>query len=226
MAQRRRPGPPLTRERVITAATALADEKGEAGVTMRAVAGALGVEAMSLYNHVAGRDDLLDGMVDAVFAEIDLPEATGWREAMHARAASVRTALHRHPWAVALMESRSRPGPATLRHHDAVLGILRAGGFSVSRAAHTFLVIDSYLYGFVLQELSLPFTTGTEFDEVAADIMRDLPPDAYPHLAEVITEQALRPDFDYSTEFTEGLTLVLNALHPDQTPRALDTRES
>ncbi|MGC7094196.1 TetR/AcrR family transcriptional regulator [Amycolatopsis lurida] len=207
---------PLSRERVITAAMALADEKGEAGLTMRAIAGRLGVEAMSLYNHVRGRDDILNGLVDAVFAEIELPEPTGdWKRAMRDRAASSRDALRRHPWAVGLMDSRSEPGPATLRHHDAVLGALRAGGFSVAMAAHAFSVIDSYLYGFVLQELSLPFTNTTELDEVATGIQRDMPVDAYPHLMELMTEHVLRPGYEYAGEFEFGLSLILDALRPD-----------
>ncbi|MBN6037574.1 TetR/AcrR family transcriptional regulator C-terminal domain-containing protein [Amycolatopsis sp. 195334CR] len=194
---------------------ALADEKGEAGLTMRAIAGRLGVEAMSLYNHVGGRDDILNGMVDAVFGEIDLPEATGdWKRAMRERATSSRAALRRHPWAVGLMDSRSQPGPATLRHHDAVLGALRAGGFSVVMAAHAFSVIDSYLYGFVLQELALPFTNTEELDEVATGIQREMPVDAYPHLMELMTEHVLQPGYDYAGEFEFGLTLILDALKP------------
>ncbi|TLG13574.1 TetR/AcrR family transcriptional regulator [Nocardia cyriacigeorgica] len=196
----------------------LADEKGAAGVTMRAVAAGLGVEAMSLYNHVAGRDDILDGMVDAVFAEIDLPATdSDWKSAMRERAHSTRAALRRHRWAVGLMDSRSHPGPATLRHHDAVLGVLRAGGFSVAMAAHAFSVIDSYLYGFVLQELSLPFSDRAGLDEVATGILSDAPAGAYPHLAELIADHALRPDYSYGDEFEYGLTLILNALHPDTT---------
>lgn len=211
---------PLSRERIVTTAMALADEKGAAGVTMRAIATRLGVEAMSLYNHVAGREDILNGMVDAVFGEIDLPTirqpTPDWKTAMRDRATSSRTVLRRHPWAVGLMDSRSQPGPATLRHHNAVLGALRAGGFSVPLAAHAFSVIDSYLYGFVLQELSLPFTNSAELDEVAADILRELPTDAYPHLTELITEHALKPGYNYADEFEFGLSLILDALHPDE----------
>ncbi|WHT23209.1 TetR/AcrR family transcriptional regulator [Crossiella sp. CA-258035] len=207
---------PLSRERVVAAALALADEKGAAGVTMRAIAGQLGVEAMSLYNHVAGREDILNGMVDAVFAEIDLPAAdTDWKQAMRARATAARAVLRRHPWAVGLLDSRRRPGPATLRHHNAVLGALRAGGFSVALAAHAFSVIDSYLYGFVLQESSLPFSNRAELDEVAGEILSELPAEAYPHLAELIADHALRPDYQYADEFDFGLELILDALHPD-----------
>ncbi|RZS41207.1 TetR family transcriptional regulator [Herbihabitans rhizosphaerae] len=217
--------PPLSRERVIAAAMALADEKGAAGVTMRALATRLGVEAMSLYNHVAGREDLLDGMVDAVFGEIELPVSTAdWKIAMRDRAASSRAALRRHPWAVGLMDSRSQPGPAILRHHDAVLGALRTGGFSVAMAAHAFSVIDSYLYGFVMQELSLPFTSAAELDEIAGDILSDLPADAYPHLTELITKHALKPGYEYADEFEFGLSLILDALHPDEVSSPVTSR--
>ncbi|WP_433543904.1 TetR/AcrR family transcriptional regulator (plasmid) [Streptomyces sp. CA-294286] len=210
---------PLTRERVIRAATAVADEKGVGALTMRAVSRLLGVEAMSLYHHVAGREDILDGMVDAVFAEIDLPPRdTDWKHAMRHRAESARAALRRHPWAVGLMDSRTRPGPATLRHHDAVLGALRAGGFSVTMTAHAVSLIDSYLYGFVLQESSLPFSDTEELAEVADAILRDLPADTHPHLAELATEHALKPGYAYADEFDYGLTLILDALHPDEAP--------
>nr|WP_229909682.1 TetR/AcrR family transcriptional regulator [Streptomyces flavofungini] len=206
---------------MIRAAVAVADEKGPAALTMRAVAEPLGVEAMSLYHHVAGREDVLDGMVDVVFGEIDLPPRdTDWKSAMRHRAASARTVLRRHPWAVALMDSRSRPGPATLRHHDAVIGALRAGGFSVAMTAHAVSLIDSYLYGFVIQELSLPFSDSAERDEAAGALLSDLPADTYPHLTELATEHALKPGYDYADEFTFGLTLILDALHPDGSARA------
>ncbi|MCF6525058.1 TetR/AcrR family transcriptional regulator [Streptomyces sp. JJ36] len=212
---------PLSRERVVRAAMTVADEKGQAALTMRAVAEPLGVEAMSLYHHVTGREDLLDGMVDAVFGEIDLPSRdTDWQGAMRHRAHSARAVLRRHPWAVALLDSRSRPGPATLRHHDAVLGALRAGGFSVPMAAHAFSLIDSYLYGFVIQELSLPFSGPAERDEVAGAILREMPAGAYPHLTELVTEHALQPGYDHADEFAFGLTLILDALHPDECGRA------
>ncbi|MHC0429034.1 TetR/AcrR family transcriptional regulator [Streptomyces sp. O3] len=207
---------PLSRERVIRTAVAVADEKGSAALTMRAIAEPLGVEAMSLYHHVAGREDILDGMVDAVFSEIALPPGDmDWKSAMRHRALSARAALRRHPWAVALMDSRGRPGPATLRHHDAVIGALRAGGFSVAMAAHAFSLIDSYLYGFVIQEVSLPFSGAAELEEVAGTILRGMPADAYPHLAELATELALKPGYDYADEFTFGLGLILDALRPD-----------
>src|SRR3954465_7138723 len=121
----------ISRDRVLKAAVGLADEIGIESLSMRKLGQALGVEAMSLYNHVANKDDLLDGMVDVVFGEIGLPSsATDWKTAMRQRALSAREVLARHSWAIGLMESRSRPGPATLRHHDAVLGCLRGASFS------------------------------------------------------------------------------------------------
>ena len=217
---------PLSRERVIRTAVAVADEKGSAALSMRAIAGPLGVEAMSLYHHVTGRDEILDGMVDAVFGEIDLPpQGADWKSAMRHRAFSARAALLRHPWAIGLMDSRSRPGPATLRHHDAVIGALRTAGFSVRMTAHAVSLIDSYLYGFVLQELSLPFTGSAELDEVAGAILQDMPADTYPHLTELATEHVLTPGYDYADEFAFGLTLVLDALHPDQHARPLPRAE-
>ncbi|MFE7529311.1 TetR/AcrR family transcriptional regulator [Kitasatospora sp. NPDC057542] len=212
---------PLSRERVIRAAVEVADEKGSAALTMRAIAQPLGVEAMSLYHHVAGREEILDGMVDAVFGEIELPShGADWKSAMRRRAVSARAALLRHPWAIGLMDSRAQPGPATLRHHDAVIGALRAGGFSVPMTAHAVSLIDSYLYGFVLQEVSLPFKGGTEPAEVAGAILSGMPADAYPHLAELATEHVLRPGYGYADEFAFGLALILDALHPDGAPGA------
>jgi AcrR family transcriptional regulator len=204
---------PLTRERVLRAAVALADANGIGSLSMRKLGESLGVEAMSLYNHVANKDELLDGMVDEVFAEIDLPSDEGdWREAMRRRAVSARQAMARHPWAITLMESRTSPGPATLHHHDAVLGSLRGAGFSVVMAAHAFSVLDSYIYGFALQEASLPFESGEETAELAQMIIGQLQPDEYPHLTELTMEHVLQPGYDYGDEFDFGLELILDGL--------------
>ncbi len=192
---------------------AVADEQGLDALTMRRLGDAVGVEAMSLYNHVANKDDLLDGMVDLVFAEIDLPvRGTDWRPAMYDRAVSAREALTRHPWATALMESRVTPGPATLRHHEAVLASLRAGGFSVIMAAHAYSLLDSYLYGFCLQETALPFEADDDMEAVVDAILGDLPEDLYPHLRAMAVEHVLQPDYDYGAEFSYGLDLVLDSL--------------
>ena len=204
---------PLNKQRVLGAAVALADRGGVRSLSMRKLAHELGVEAMSLYHHVANKDDILDGIVDVVFSEIVLPSGDAdWKAAMRQRAISAREALLRHPWATGLMESRSTPGPATLRHHDAVLGILRTAGFSVELAAHAFSVLDSYIYGFALQEANLPFDTPEETAEVAQAIMAKLPADEYPHLAEMTVEHVLQPGYDYGNEFLFGLDLILDGL--------------
>jgi AcrR family transcriptional regulator len=207
-----RPRPPLTRERVVHAAVALADEHGVSAVTMRRLGETLGVEAMSLYNHVANKDELLDSMVDVVFREVGVPDGSDWRIAMRDRALAVRQVLARHRWAIVLMESRRSPGPANLQHHDAVIGCLRRAGFSVAMAAHAFSLLDSYIYGFALQEASLPFDTGEETAELAQNIMRDAPPDAYPYLTEMMVEHILQPGYDYADEYELGLDLILDGL--------------
>jgi AcrR family transcriptional regulator len=204
---------PLSRERALTAAIALADADGIEALTMRKLATALGVEAMSLYHHVANKSDILDGMVDLVFAEIDLPvEATDWTTAMRQRAQSLRATLLRHPWAIGIMESRSAPGPATLRHHDAVIGCCRRAGFSVEMSAHAFSLLDSYIYGFVLQEINLPFTDTDDLVEVLEGMVPEDFAQDYPHFAELTSEYVLRPGYSYADEFAFGLGLVLDGL--------------
>ena len=204
---------PLTKESVFRAAVLLADEAGVASLSMRKLAQKLGVKAMSLYHHVANKDEVLGGMVDIVFGEIELPgSGTGWKTAMHRRAFSAREALLRHGWALGLMDSRPHPGPATLRHHDAVIGSLRRGGFSVTAAAHAFSVLDSYIYGFVLQELSLPLTTAEELGEGAQTLLEQVPATEYPHFTELAVEFALKPGYTFGDEFAFGLELILGGL--------------
>jgi AcrR family transcriptional regulator len=182
-------------------------------LTMRRLADRLLVEPMSLYHHVANKDEILDAMVDVVFREIDLPSPDAdWKTAMRERAASARAALRRHPWAVGRMESRSNPGRATLRHHDAVIGCLRHTGFTVALAAHAFSAIDSYLYGFAMQELNLPFHTPEETAAMAETFLDQFPADQFPHLAELTTEHVLQPGYDYGDEFAFGLDLILDGL--------------
>jgi AcrR family transcriptional regulator len=204
---------PLSRDQVLRAAVILADEGGIGALSMRKLGQALGVEAMSLYNHVAGKEGLLDGMIDIVFGEIGLPDGgEGWRQAMRRRAISAREVLGRHRWAIGLMESRRSPGPATLRHHDAVLGCLREAGFSVELTAHAYSLLDSYIYGFALQEASLPFDTGEEAAQVAQDISAMMPDEEYPYLAEIAAVHVLQPGYQYGEEFETGLDLILDAL--------------
>jgi AcrR family transcriptional regulator len=213
VASGRRPPVPLSKERILRTAVQLADEAGVASLTMRKLAETLGVEAMSLYYYVADKDEILDGMVDLVFAEIELPSREAdWKAAMRQRAISARDALTRHPWAVGVLESRANPGPATLRHHDAVIGTLRRAGFSIALAAHAFSVIDSYVYGFALQALNLPFDTSEELENLAEAMLRELPADQYPYLTEMIGEHALQPGYSYANEFEYGLDLVLDGL--------------
>jgi AcrR family transcriptional regulator len=204
---------PLTRERALVAAIAVADAEGIDALTMRKLAQALDVEAMSLYHHVANKHDILDGMVDLVFAEIELPtDDTDWATAMLRRARSVRTTLLRHPWAIGIMESRSSPGPATLRHHDAVIGCCRRAGFSVEMSAHAFSLLDSYIYGFVLQEVNLPFNGTDDLEEVLQAMIPGDFAERYPHMAELTSEFILKKGYSYSDEFEFGLDLVLTGL--------------
>jgi len=204
---------PLTPPRVLVGAVEVADSTGLASLTMRSLAEHLGVKPMSLYHHVASKEAILNGIVDLVFGEIELPvPGSDWRPAMRQRAASARRALNRHPWATALMSSRTNPGPATLRHHDAVIGTLRAGGFSVPMAAHAFSLIDSYVYGFALQEATLPFDDADGAAEVATEILDQQAMDAYPYLTELAMKHVLQPGYAYGDEFAYGLDLILDGL--------------
>jgi AcrR family transcriptional regulator len=216
---------PLSRDRVLRAALAVADEGGLDGLTIRSLAQRLGAKPMSLYHHVANKDEILDGLVDLVFAEIELPEPTGrWREEMAKRARSARSVLRRHPWSIALLESRTSPGPATLRHHDATLGALRAGGLSIPQTAHAYAVLDAFVYGFAVQESSLPFEGPDGAAEVAGPIMELMRAGEYPHLVEFALEHAMLPGYDFGAEFEVGLALVLDGIErmvedPDSTDR-------
>ncbi len=205
---------PLSRDRVLLSAVTIADEDGLESLTMRRLAESLGVEAMSLYYHVDNKDDILDGMVDIAFAEIDVPsDDPDWMNSMRRRAISVRDVLKRHPWAIKLMQSRTNPGPATLEHHDAVLG---TSGFSIEMTAYAISVMDAYICGFVLQETSLPFDTFEEVAEIAGAILEAFPTDAYPHLAELTVEHVLQPGYTYSDEFVFGLDLILDGLERER----------
>lgn len=214
-----KPRMPLTRERALQTAVARADANGIEAVTMRKLAQELGVEAMSLYYHVANKDDILDGMVDVVFAEIQLPSPDAdWRTAMSDRAVCVRDTLTSHPWALGIMESRTSPGPTLLTHHNAVLGCLRQAGFSIQLAAHAFSLMDSYIHGFVLQETNLPFdesTSTAELEGLVDSMLQDFPADQYPYLLELTAEHILQPGYSYGAEFTFGLDLILDGLQSE-----------
>jgi AcrR family transcriptional regulator len=207
------PRPRLNRDLVLRAALELADRNGIDALTMRKLAQELGVEAMSLYHHVANKVDLLDGMIDLVFAEIDLPSREDdWKTALRARAISTHKALVKHPWAVGLMESGTTPGQANLRHHDAVLGCLREGGFSLQATAHAYSVLDCYIYGFALNEINLPFNTSDEAAPVAETMMAQMPAGEYRYLTEMAVEHVLQPGYSYTDEFEIGLELILEGI--------------
>ena len=168
---------------------------------------------MSIYYYVPNKSAILDGIVDLVFSEIALPSADGdWRSEIVRRANSARRVLGRHPWAIGLMESRKASGPATLRHHNATIGTLRGAGFSVEMTAHCYALLDSYIYGFALQEASLPFDGADTVADVAEPMMQQFAADAYPHLVEMTTEYVLQPGYDFGNEFEFGLGVILDTL--------------
>jgi len=204
---------PLSRERVLCGALAVADAEGVGALTMRSLAGHLDVKPMALYHHVANKSAIIDGIVDLVFSEIELPAVGGdWRTEMERRARSARQVLRRHSWAIELLQSRTSPGPATLKHHDAVIGALRKAGFSVPMTAHAFALLDSYIYGFALSEASLPINGPETVAEVAESMMLQYLVKDYPHLAEFSSEHILKPGYDFGAEFNFGLALILDGL--------------
>ena len=210
-----KPRTPLSRERVLRTAVTLADERGVGELTMRKLAKELGVEAMSLYNHVANKHDLLDGMIDLVFSEIEAPAAGGdWKAELRKRAVSTREALLRHPWAVGEMEGRGNHGPSNLKVHDAVLGCLRAAGFSIEMAVSAMSVQDAYIYGFAVQQTDMSPETPEDFAAEAqrqmvdyADALAD-----HPNLVEVVGGHVAKAGYDYDAEFLFGLDLILDGL--------------
>ena len=208
----------LSRERVLRAAIEQADAVGLDAVSMRKLADVLDVAPMALYRHVASRDDLVDGMVDIVFGEVALPSSgTDWKHSMRRRAVSLRDVLSGHRWAIGLMESRRNPGPANLRHHDAVIGCLRAAGFDMAAAATAYSLLDAYIYGFALTKMNLPFDTTTDIAEMAESMLEPFPAGQYPNLAAFIMEHAMKPGYDFADEFEIGLDVILDGLERIQT---------
>jgi AcrR family transcriptional regulator len=200
---------------VLRAAVALADERGLAELTMRKLANELDVEAMSLYNHVANKGDLLDGMIELVFSEIEPPVAGGdWKSELRTRAVSTRAALLRHRWAVGEMEGRASFGPSNMKVHDAVLGCLRAAGFSIEMTVHAMSVQDAYIYGFALQQTDMTPETADDFAAVAqsqmvtyADVLAD-----YPNLVEVVGGYVAKVGYNYDSEFLFGFDVIVDGL--------------
>jgi AcrR family transcriptional regulator len=204
--------PRLTADRVLSGALALADEIGIDDFTIRRLADVLDVKPMTIYHHVPSKEAIIDGMVDVVFSEIGLPDAAlGWKAAVRGRCASARVVLARHRWAAPYMESRTSPGAATLAHHDAVLGCLRSG-MSIEMTAHAYAMLDAYVYGFALQEATLPATAGEEMALLATEMFEHVPADEYRHLAEFTTQHVMLPGYDFADEFDFGLDLILDGL--------------
>jgi AcrR family transcriptional regulator len=202
---------PLSRERVLDAAIKLADQGGLESLSMRKLGQELGVEAMAVYYHFANKDEVIDGIVDIVFSQIDLPASgADWKTAMRQRAISLRDVLLRHRWAIGLMESRRKPGPANLRHHDVVIGSLRSAGLDMPTIAHAYSLVDSYIYGFALFTMNLPFDPSEEVAELGQGVLRAFPVNAYPNLVAYIS--AMRPGYNYGDEFEYGLDLILDGL--------------
>ncbi|TYQ23414.1 TetR family transcriptional regulator [Pseudanabaena sp. UWO311] len=205
------PHVPLSRERILRAAIRLADDGGIESLSMRKLAQELGVKAMSLYNHVADKDDLLDGIVDIVVGEIEVPVLDiDWKTAMRRRATSAHEILLRHPWAAIALMSRMNVGPAMLRYIDATLGCLREAGFSFEMADHAWNAIDSHIYGFTLQELNFPIRE-TDYSEAAAMGLSLIPVDNYPYMNQ-LTRYVMDGRYDGIHDFEFGLDLILNGL--------------
>lgn len=204
--------PRLTADRVLSGALTLADEIGIDDFTIRRLADVLDVKPMTIYHHVPSKEAIIDGMVDVVFSEIGLPDAAlGWKAAVRGRCASARVVLARHRWAAPYMESRTSPGAATLAHHDAVLGCLRSG-MSIEMTAHAYAMLDAFVYGFALQEATLPATAGEEMAQLATEMFEHFPVDKYRHLAEFTTQHVMQPGYDFADEFDFGLDLILDGL--------------
>jgi AcrR family transcriptional regulator len=209
--KRRVPTTPLSRDRIVAAAVAMADAGGFDSLSMRNLAEELGAGTMALYRHIANKEDLLDDMVDVVFAEMYPPAIGGdWPRELRERGISARAALRRHPWAVGLMETRMHPGPASGVHHNATMGCLREAGFPFRHAVHAYSLLDSYTYGFALQEQTIPFETPEQSADMATTTVGDQGSE-YPYLAEVVAELGAR-GYDYTEEFEFGLDFILDGL--------------
>jgi AcrR family transcriptional regulator len=209
-AEQRRP---LSRDRVLEAAIALADAGGIEALSMRKLAQALGVEAMTLYYYVAKKDDILAAIVDLVVREFELPSSgADWKRAIRASAVSAHESLLRHPWAASLMLSGAEVSPARLRYMDGLLGALRGAGFSAEMTDHAYHALDSHIMGFTLWLVGMDLGTREELAELATSFLRELPRDEVPHLAEHI-EQHLKPRNPAEpSEFVFGLDLILDGL--------------
>lgn len=210
---------PLTKDRIVRAAVDLADRDGAGALTMRALGAELGVEAMSLYKHVANKDEILDGIVELIVGQIEIPIADEpWKQAMRRRAESGRDVLRRHSWAIGLVEARGSMGPAAMRYTEAILGNLRSAGFSLDDAAHAFWLLDSYVYGHVIQETSIAPASPPEDGALPEEpVAEQAALSEYPNLVE-LGERARHSEYSVDREFAYGLDLVLDALERAASP--------
>ncbi len=203
----------LNEDRVLDGAMALADRIGLEALTIRRLAEDLGVKPMTLYYYVPSKEAIVDGMVERVFAEIELPpEDQPWKDAVRVRCVSARRVLNRHPWAAPLMESRMNPGPMNLSHHEAVLACLRRGGLSWQLTAHAYAVLDSFIFGFAFEEATLPSFDTEGFAEVTAEIAARMDAAAYPMLVAFTAEHVLQPGYAFGDSFEFGLDLIIDGL--------------
>jgi AcrR family transcriptional regulator len=207
------PRPALSRERILRAALELVDAQGIDALTMRALGEALGFEAMSLYNHVANKDDVLDGMLDLVMGETELPEEGGedWAAAVRASAVSVYRALRRHTWAVSLLLAPGHIRPARLRYIDSLLARLRSAGFSADATYHAYHVLDGFIFGFSLWQASHDFSDA-QMERMEAMVTREITTEAYPHLHEHAAQHMSEGPLHEVSAFELGLDLILDGL--------------
>jgi len=203
---------PLARELVLHTALMMVDEGGIESLSMRLLGAKLGVEAMSLYNHVKNKEEILDGVLDLVIEEITVPsEAADWRSAMTERAVSALGAFNRHRWACALIESRVSASTSRLRYFDTIIGTLHRAGFSLELAAHAFSILDCYIYGFGLQNSSMVSNSDASYETQAETFHKNIPAESYPYLTN-LTELIMRTGYDEKADFEFGLKLILDGL--------------
>ena len=211
----------LSKEAILRAAVGLADESGLDALTIRQLAHVLGTAPTTIYHHLKSKGEIIDGMVEFVFSEIEVPsEEVEWTDAIRSRCLSTRRALHRHEWAAPLMESRTTPGPLCLRHHDAAIGHLRRGGLSNELVAHAFAILDAFVYGFSIQAAALPGRARDELVKVATEFdNRDIIPD-FPHLAGFVTDRVLQRGHGFEVSFEFGLDILIAGIERTAQRRA------
>ncbi|MEA2010495.1 MAG: TetR/AcrR family transcriptional regulator [Actinomycetota bacterium] len=205
--------PRLNRDRIVDGALLLADDVGMDAFTIRRLASALGVGPMTIYHYFPNKEAIIDAMVDAVYAQIALPPTDEeWTDAIRLRCVSAREVLNRHPWAPPYMVSRTSPGPATLRHHDALLDCLRRSGLSLEMTAHAYAILDSFLHGFTLEEASLPATGDEGIQGIAEKMTAAFDAERYPSLYGFATKHVMQPGYSFGASFEFGLDLIIDGL--------------